>query len=63
MAFKIIRDYENEWQRGREIVAVLDGDADLASLPTEVAPGSTAIVAAEGGKVYMVNASGSWEVL
>ena len=63
MAFKIIRDYIDEDQKGREIQAVLDSDADLAALGTGYTPGSTAIVAAEGGKVYMVNASGSWEVL
>lgn len=62
MAFKIIRSFENLYQPGREIQAVLDSDADLAALGTGYAPGSTAIVAAEGGKVYMMNASGSWEV-
>lgn len=62
MAYKIIRNFENLYQPGREIQAVLDSDAYLSALGTGYAPGSTAIVAAKGGNVYMMNASGSWEV-
>ena len=62
MAYKIIRDNCNDEQVGREIVAILDSDADLADLGTDFAPGSIAIVAKQGGGTYMMNASGSWEV-
>lgn len=41
---------------------VMDSDADVANLP-ECGPGSVAIVAANGGGVYMVNASGEWGAL
>lgn len=41
---------------------VMDSNSDAANLP-KCCPGSTAIVAASGGNVYMVNASGEWEVL
>lgn len=37
---------------------VVDSEADIANLP-QCDPGSTAVVA-EGGKNYMVNASGVW---
>ncbi len=63
MAYKIIRDDCNDEQIGREIVAILDADADLAALGANYAPGSIAIVAKQGGSTYMMNASGSWEVL
>lgn len=62
MAFKIIRDSKNFHQYGREIVAILDTDADLNDLGNAYAPGSIAIVAKKGGNTYMMNASGSWEV-
>lgn len=41
---------------------VLDSADDVANLP-KCAPGSTAIVAAEGAPMFMVNASGQWEEL
>lgn len=41
---------------------VMDSAADAANLP-KCGPGSTAIVAAKGGGIYMVNASGEWEEL
>lgn len=63
MAFKIIRDSKNFHQYGREIVAVLDSASDLEALGTGFAPGSTAMVAAKDGPIYMVNASGEWEEL
>ena len=62
MAFKIIRDDNNRYQTGREIVAILDDEADLYDLGNAYAPGSIAIVAKQGGNTYMMNASGSWEV-
>ena len=37
---------------------IMDSEADVPNLPT-CCPGSTA-VCAEGGTVYMVNASGKW---
>lgn len=37
---------------------IMDSEADVAKLPA-CCPGSTA-VSAEGGMVYMVNASGAW---
>lgn len=54
---RIVRDDGTEY-----INAVLDADADLQSLTGTYAPGSTAVVA-DGGKTYMVNASGSWKVV
>lgn len=62
MAFKIIRDVNNRHQTGREIVAILDTDADLNDLGNAYAPGSIAIVAKQGGNTYMTNASGEWAV-
>ena len=41
---------------------VLDADSDAVELP-DCCPGSTAVVAAAGGAVYMVNASGEWRAL
>lgn len=45
-----------------QIEAVLDSDEDIESLTGTYAPGSTAVVA-DGGKTYMVNASGTWKVV
>ena len=61
MAYTIIRDEWNKYQLGREITAVLDTIDDLASLGTDYAPGSVAIVADKGAPVYMLNASGAWK--
>ena len=41
---------------------ILDSADDAANLP-DSCPGSTAIVAAKDGPMFMVNASGSWEEL
>lgn len=38
---------------------VMDSTADVSALPAS-APGSTAMVAAKDGPIYMVNASGEW---
>ncbi len=38
---------------------VIDSPDDAANLP-KCCPGSTAIVAAKDGAMYMVNASGQW---
>jgi hypothetical protein len=38
---------------------IMDSDDDAASLPS-CCPGSFAIVANEGGGVYMTNTSGEW---
>lgn len=62
MAFKIIRS-KNFHQYGHEIVAILDSANDLEDLGSGFAPGSTAMVAAKDGPIYMVNASGEWEEL
>ena len=40
---------------------MLDSVDDLASLGTDYAPGSVAIVADKGAPVYMLNASGVWK--
>ena len=40
---------------------VLDSDADVASLPTSLQPGSTAIVADSTGHVYMLSPSFIWK--
>ncbi len=60
MSYKIIRDANNRHQTGREIVAILDTDEDLAALGNAYAPGSQAIVTQQGGNTYMMNASGEW---
>lgn len=62
MAFTIIRSTKNRHQTSREIVAILDTDADLNDLGTNFTAGSMAIVAKQGGNTYMMNASGKWEV-
>jgi len=60
MAYKMIdRVYSSEAD-GYIATFVLDSESDVASLPQSTA-GSTAIVAASGGGVYMVNASGEWK--
>lgn len=59
MAYKIIRDYTDKFQPGREIVAILDDAADLDALGTGYAPGSMAIVASSDA-TYIMNASGQW---
>ena len=61
MAFKIVRDSNNQHQTGREITAVLDSSADLTALGNKYAPGSIAIVAGAGAPTYMMNASGQWK--
>lgn len=61
MSYKIIRDENNKYQMGREITAVLDSVSDLASLGTDFAPGSIAMVADKGVPSYMLNASGEWK--
>jgi len=48
----------NEYRRS----FVLDSANDASSLP-KCCVGSTAIVAAKDGPMYMVNASGEWEEL
>lgn len=63
MAYKIIRDMSELHQTGREITAVLDSASDLQALIAaegELAPGSTAVVAAKGRPTYILNASGQW---
>ena len=41
---------------------VVDNDADIADLPTDVAPGSTCFVV-ETSKAYMFKVSGEWKEL
>lgn len=41
---------------------VLDTSSDVASLPKDCRPGSTAIVI-ETGDVYMMNSKGEWKML
>lgn len=41
---------------------VMDSADDAANLPNSC-PGSTAMVAAKDGAMFMVNASGAWEEL
>jgi hypothetical protein len=62
MAYKLVgREfcvYENDFR----CEYVCDTADDAANLPKSCV-GSTAMVAAKGGPVYMVNASGEWEEL
>ncbi|MGM9640554.1 MAG: hypothetical protein ACI3V3_04235 [Faecousia sp.] len=60
MAYKIIREYKNQYQTGTEITAILDSTDDLADLGNEYAPGSIAMVADSGVPTYMLNASLAW---
>jgi hypothetical protein len=63
MAYKVIGGEYNVFSAAPYKVIqdfVLDSASDLASLP-DCAPGSTAIVAAKDGPIYMVNASGEWK--
>lgn len=46
-----------------QIEAVLDSTEDVASLPTDCAPGSLAYVADKGVPLFMLNASGEWKEL
>ena len=65
MAFKLVGGERNTRDGSPfALIAqyVLDSAADVSSLPAAAA-GSTAIVAAKDGPIYMVNASGSWEEL
>lgn len=64
MAYKIIRSQKNSFQSGREVMAVLDSEADLTSLSAnegELSPGSIAIIATTGLPSYMLNVSGEWK--
>ena len=64
MAYSITKRTLVRYQNGHEIVeitAVLDSVSDLASLGTDFAPGSIAMVADKGVPTYMLNASGEWK--
>lgn len=61
MAYKIIREYKNQYQAGTEITAVLDSTDDLTLLGNDYAPGSMAMVADSGLPTYMLNASLVWK--
>ena len=61
MAYKIVRIEKDKKQSGTEISAVLDSVDDLASLGTNYAPGSMAVIADSGAPTYMLNASGEWK--
>lgn len=61
MAYKIIREYKNQYQTGTEITAVLDSTDDLTSLGNDYTPGSMAMVADSGLPTYMLNASLVWK--
>lgn len=61
MAYKLIaREYTRVANLMRDTY-VLDSKADGESLP-KASPGSMAMVAADGGAIFMVNASGEWKV-
>ena len=58
MAYKCISCSWSDTLRTMKRKFILDTEADLADLP-ESSPGSLAVVA-EGGKAFIVNASGAW---
>lgn len=62
MAIKLIEATYCPCVDDRKRTYVLDSAADVADLP-KCCVGSTAIVAAKDGPIYMVNASGNWEEL
>lgn len=65
MSYRIVGGEYNEFAAiASSLVSqfVLDSAGDVSTLP-KCNPGSTAIVAAKGGPIYMVNASGNWEEL
>lgn len=57
MAFEQISPFSTCEKRRYDFI--MDTDQDLADLPTECAPGSTALSCASG-KVFIVNASHMW---
>ena len=59
MAYQLINREFCVYSDGFRCDYVCDSEADIANLPKSC-PGSVAVVAAAGGKVYMVNASGEW---
>lgn len=67
MAYKILSSETVAMESGAKplITAVLDSADDLEGLKSsgDYHPGSTAVVAAKDGAMYMVNASGNWEEL
>lgn len=62
MAIKLIKREWNPALSTCQQSFILDSAADVANLP-KCCPGSTAIVVAKDGPVFMVNASGEWEEL
>lgn len=60
MAYKCIEAKRNYVLKTVQRTYILDSEEDVATLPVCCA-GSMAIVA-NGGKVYMVNASGEWAI-
>ena len=57
MAFSVIG---KTWDYKYRADYVLDSDDDVSDLPTDVQPGSTAVVANSTGHVYMLSPSGTW---
>lgn len=62
MAYKIIDKQYCAFADDYRYEYVVDSDDDIASLP-KACVGSTAIVAAENGNIYMTNTSGEWRKL
>lgn len=63
MAVKLIDAVYSEFSKDPTTLIksyVMDAPEDVSSLPASAA-GSTAIVAAKNGSIYMVNASGEWK--
>ncbi len=59
MAYKMTFEDYSPYVKGFVREYICDTEADAANLPS-CGTGSSALVV-EGGKVYMVNASGKWE--
>lgn len=62
MAIKLIKKEWNPCLCTCQQSFILDSAEEVADLP-QCCPGSTAMVVAKDGGIYMVNASGEWEEL
>lgn len=61
MAYKLTAREYNRVANLMTDTYILDSKDDAANLPA-ASPGSMAMVAVDGGAIYMVNASGEWQV-
>ena len=63
MSYSIIENEGRMTGTKPRVEIVMDDAADVASLPTDVMPGSIAYAATEGLPSYMFSPAGTWEAL